>query len=321
MKTKELKEKFSTLHKKYEIFAPVRREKRLKTGYINTMSCVEFTAEIPEYSYKEAFFPSRQTMFKYKGEKFTKEGSLKREQVVLGMGLADLRALELYKRVFAEDEYFQNRIEKSVVVGFGKSPLSREALAVLPFDLFITQEEDESYKFLSRTDRGSKLAQELALEISEDIEESKKDEPFPVSDFYQQIKSNMEGDKAAKVFEDLGQKCIECGKCTMVCPTCFCFRIDDEQGFEEDEGTRKRVWDSCYYHEFSEVAGGHRFLDTTKDRIKFWYYHKFARIPNEYKMLGCVSCGRCTKTCPAGINLEENLKNIFDSSKEEGNKK
>jgi ferredoxin len=116
-----------------------------------------------------------------------------------------------------------------------------------------------------------------------------------------------------EIWQELGEKCIECGKCTIACPTCFCFRIDDNPELEENNGARQRCWDSCFYREFSEVAGGHKFLNTTAERIHFWYYHKFARIPDEFGFMGCVGCKRCAKACPVGIDIEKVLKEIENS--------
>lgn len=111
-----------------------------------------------------------------------------------------------------------------------------------------------------------------------------------------------------KIWNKLGKRCIECSQCTMVCPTCFCFRFEDFAS-----GERKSFPDSCFYHDFSEIAGGRRLLNNTAKRIYFWYYHKFVRIPDEYNLPGCVECDRCTKACPVGIDIKKVLKEILKS--------
>jgi ferredoxin len=118
--------------------------------------------------------------------------------------------------------------------------------------------------------------------------------------------------RGSKIWKELDKKCIDCGKCAIVCPTCFCFKISDE--IQKGKTVRKREWDTCFYEEFSEIAGGHKFLDSTESRIYNWYDHKFVRIPKEYSMPGCVGCGRCTEVCPANIDVRKNIKRIIEEN-------
>lgn len=318
MKLEELKERFEKLHKNYEIFAPVRREGRLQTDYINTMKCVELNAEIPDYSFKQAFFPSKQILFNFNKEKLRKHSFKGKEQLILGMSLPDAHALELYHRVFAKDLLFSEGIEKSTVIGIAREPVDEFYVGSLPIDAFLFIKKDNDYDFGIVTRKGQKIAKALDLKEFKKIK-NRKFIPFRHFEFFKKVKQVMESDDSKEIFDELGKRCIECGKCTIACPTCFCFRLDDEPGLSQNKGMRIRTWDACFYHEFSEVAGGHRFLDKTSERIKFWYYHKFVRIPNDYQMTGCVSCGRCSKVCPVGINLPENLLKIVKVS--EKNKK
>ena len=120
------------------------------------------------------------------------------------------------------------------------------------------------------------------------------------------VKEKMEKEYKEEIWQKLGERCIECGKCTAICPTCFCFRLDDNS-----KKIRCRTLDSCFFHDFSQIGGGFKSLDTTAKRIYFWYYHKFVRIPEQYNLAGCVECGRCTEVCPVKIDLEKVLEEIL----------
>jgi sulfhydrogenase subunit beta (sulfur reductase) len=114
----------------------------------------------------------------------------------------------------------------------------------------------------------------------------------------------LELKKDDPVWDELGKKCLCCGSCSMVCPTCTCFNVMDEL---PKEGTAERVrfWDACLYREYALVAGGHNFRGDRADRVKNRYYHKQEAFVREFGMPSCVGCGRCIENCPTGINVVE----------------
>jgi formate hydrogenlyase subunit 6/NADH:ubiquinone oxidoreductase subunit I len=100
-------------------------------------------------------------------------------------------------------------------------------------------------------------------------------------------------------------RCVGCGACAFVCPTCVCFDIQEEA--DPKSGRRLRAWDSCGYHMFTLHASGHNPRETQGQRWRQRIYHKFSYYPERYGMLGCVGCGKCTRACPVDMNLREHI--------------
>jgi len=119
---------------------------------------------------------------------------------------------------------------------------------------------------------------------------------------------NIEGmvNKLDKMFENslwktIAMKCLGCGVCTYLCPTCNCFDIQDETALEK--GARVRVWDSCMYPEYTLQASGHNPRPERVNRIRNRVYHKFNYCPKNYGVTACVGCGRCIDNCPVNIDI------------------
>ena len=103
-------------------------------------------------------------------------------------------------------------------------------------------------------------------------------------------------------WEELGSKCLACNACAAVCPTCFCFDIQDVLDPDGQTGERQRIWDACTSPQFAVVAGGHNFRPTGRERVRHRMYHKLNGFLATYDRMLCVGCGRCVKACKADIN-------------------
>ena len=105
------------------------------------------------------------------------------------------------------------------------------------------------------------------------------------------------------MWQEYGSRCIGCGRCNFVCPTCTCFTMQDI--FYKDNpkaGERRRVWASCQVDGYSDIAGGHSFRQNQGERMRFKVLHKISDYKKRFGYHMCVGCGRCENVCPEYIS-------------------
>ncbi|MEZ5832682.1 MAG: 4Fe-4S dicluster domain-containing protein [Dongiaceae bacterium] len=110
-------------------------------------------------------------------------------------------------------------------------------------------------------------------------------------------------------WDKVAERCLTCGNCTMVCPTCFCSSVEDSSDLTGAETTRTRRWDSCFTMDFSYVHGG-SVRASARSRYRQWMTHKLATWFDQFGSSGCVGCGRCITWCPVGIDITEEVRAI-----------
>jgi sulfhydrogenase subunit beta (sulfur reductase) len=107
-------------------------------------------------------------------------------------------------------------------------------------------------------------------------------------------------------WDDVADRCLTCGNCTMVCPTCFCTTVEDVTDLTGTSAERTREWDSCFTMDFSYVHGG-SIRSTPRSRYRQWMTHKLATWGDQFDTFGCVGCGRCITWCPVAIDITEEV--------------
>jgi ferredoxin len=107
-------------------------------------------------------------------------------------------------------------------------------------------------------------------------------------------------------------RCLACGNCTLVCPTCFCTSVEDVTDLSGDSAERVRHWDSCFTTDFSYIHGG-SIRPSGMARYRQWLIHKLSTWHDQFGTSGCVGCGRCIAWCPVGIDITEEAAAIYGS--------
>ncbi|MFH1415286.1 MAG: 4Fe-4S dicluster domain-containing protein [Elusimicrobiota bacterium] len=118
------------------------------------------------------------------------------------------------------------------------------------------------------------------------------------------------GNNSADYWEEKSEKCMQCGGCNFVCPTCYCNVLNEISGKKEIKKVLQ--WDSCHFPGYARVGGGANPRQELWQRFRNRYLCKFSLMQNEFDMSGCTGCGRCIQTCPGKIDIRETLKGLYD---------
>lgn len=283
---------------------------------------------------KKYFFPTKETLLEYNISKKEYKAAFEYEKMIIfGVHTCDLAGIQCLNMVFwdiPKDMNYLMRKDKIAIIGLECNEYCDEYASCwvmdnyLPnggYDLFFT---DLGNYFIvhintllgeSIVKRSSlfKLAQDGNLKDLAKLREKKrsifKDE---VNIPHKGLKSIFDNGFKAKVWDDLDKRCLSCGNCTNVCPTCYCFNIIDDVNLDLNSGERFRVWDSCQNESFAKVTGGKSFREERGIRQMHRYMRKFKYPVEKYSRYFCTGCGRCSRQCMANINLKETINSLVE---------
>jgi ferredoxin len=121
-------------------------------------------------------------------------------------------------------------------------------------------------------------------------------------------------------WDSLNARCLSCGNCALVCPTCFCTTVQDHPDLSDTASERVRLWDTCFSPGFSYIHGG-SVRPSTRARYRQWLMHKFSTWQQQFGTGGCVGCGRCITWCPVGIDVTEEIRRVTGGTGADGARK
>jgi ferredoxin len=179
------------------------------------------------------------------------------------------------------------------------------------YDLALTEVLDGEHRFVVTvgSERGAEVVEQVTHRAAErDDDEAAQavvDEAARVIDRHLDtvgLPALLDEEVEHPLWEDVAQRCLACGNCTAVCPTCFCTSVDDVSDLTGQQAERWRVWDSCFTAGFSYVHGG-PVRSSTASRYRQWMTHKLGTWHAQFDTSGCVGCGRCLTWCPVGIDI------------------
>jgi ferredoxin len=178
-------------------------------------------------------------------------------------------------------------------------------------DILLTFIEDNQYYVEVVSEKGKRLVSSFekyfdktAL-VETDKYSAKLEKVFSHAEITQRLAKSFNH----PIWNEASLRCLGCGACAYVCPMCTCFSVEDE-GWGK-KGDRLRCWDSCGFSLFTLHTSGHNPRPTQSERWRQRVMHKFSYIPEQSNLLGCVGCGRCSRGCPADMNLKESLQEIL----------
>jgi sulfhydrogenase subunit beta (sulfur reductase) len=297
-------------------FMPLSDDTQVALHYENTLAPL-----------KEFFLPPTETMFTFAREEagfdIVLPPAAEKKRVIFGVRPCDVSALLILDKVFdgdQRDEYYCSKRENTTLVSlscikpsarcFCGSVGSGPSLSD-NFDVLLT-ELDDVYFVEVGSEKGRELvamASELFQDTSEEREREKKlrvaeaeslvKKPFAPLEVARRMQERFDD----AMWTELAARCMECGGCVYVCPTCWCFNVVDV--LDDSEGRRIRCWDTCLFSGFTRMAGGLNSRASKDARIKQRFYHKWDYFVTRFGMIQCVGCGRCTETAPCGINWEQ----------------
>ena len=326
----------------YRLFGPVREDefyefKALEEGRVPDAAAM--AVRNTRTSPRSVVYPQAQVMFEYTTDESDPDAHLMKEpereekpRAAIGIRPCDAYSFVLVRNNFEspeyQDVYWLDNYRATTFIGqachnprgacfcttAGCGPFHEAGLDVLLADA------DDHYVARVLTDKGETFMKAAGWDAEIDCPDEEWEGWKTAAE--EKIVSEVPTDRLANIdtlklhdadfWDDVAFSCINCGTCTYLCPTCWCFDIQDEN--KGREGVRYRCWDSCMFPLFTLHGSGHNPRGTKTQRVRQRFMHKLKYFVDRYESgIQCVGCGRCVQHCPVNIDIRKvcNLMNSF----------
>lgn len=281
---------------------------------------------------KKFFFPQTETVLSYEmGEDLQLEDFACRageKAILFAARPCDVASFAMMDKVYLDeplDEAYRRRRENTTVIALGCSEPD-EACFCRSFDIDATKapgadvlaiDIGQELVLVAQTEKGERLISVLNGLLSEATsgdenrvkdEQEKNEGRYVTSVNLRGMMEKLDGMFAADYWEQLYKRCIGCGTCTFLCPTCHCFDLQEYAAGKR--GERIRCWDACMFADFTQMAGGHNPRPSQKERVRQRFMHKLNYFPHQHGDYACVGCGRCVRKCPVNLDILEVIQEV-----------
>ncbi len=316
----------------FAIWAPVKKEDNVLFAPLGPDDEPFFAYLNSKNAPKNVFFPHTETMMKYtrtpQGMVFSSEVNEAGQSVLFGVRPCDAHSFVVLDKLFDQekykDQYYIAKRQNTTVITLAcvKPPYATcfctsvdgEPVSSEGADILLTDIGDE-YLVELVTEKGAKLAGYFGDTKADAPAEAKKAELAAKAK--EAIKSKVPAHEVKPIldknfdhpfWDTIHAKCLACGTCTYLCPTCHCFDISDE--VVGSDGIRLRSWDSCMFPLFTKETSGHNPRPSQKERWRQRTMHKFKYYIDMFNTIGCVGCGRCVMYCPVNLDIRKVVEDI-----------
>jgi sulfhydrogenase subunit beta (sulfur reductase) len=330
----------NSLTKAFDVLGPVKKKNgQVIFEQINNPECIDLNYCSTMLSPRQFIYPSRQALFQMNqktGRCQTIMPERNKKKLIFAIHPCDMHAISILDRIFSgdfKDAYYKKQRQSSITIvlncsracdsGFCSSMATGPFLQLQDgFDVVLTAMTD-NYLIEFGSKKGKEIvekAKKLRRAAKENFAEKKQIEEQAKKSFTKQLDTKnlpellMRNPEHQVYKQTADAKCLGCTNCTMVCPTCYCYNIEDSTDFDLKSTTRSRYWDSCQELNFAKVHEGN-FRSSRQARLRQFVTHKLATWVEQYGCFGCVGCGRCMTWCPTGIDLTEIAKEIQQDAK------